>query len=128
VTGVLFLEGEDYSLCYNIQTSSGAQPTFYPVCTGALFSGVKLPGHEANTSPPHSSKVKKVWSCTSTSHMSTGHGAWLSPENNFSFIFMGVSYHLLWKCNVLAGHLLQHKWNSRGSREGYRILAASVTG
>jgi len=33
---------------------------------GALFLGVKRPGHEADHSPPSSAEVKNAWSYTST--------------------------------------------------------------
>jgi len=43
-------------------------PTHPPIqwVPGALFPGVKRPGHEADHSPPPSAKVKNAWSYTST--------------------------------------------------------------
>jgi hypothetical protein len=38
----------------------------YPVCTGALSFRIKLPGREADHSPPSSAEVKKAWNHTST--------------------------------------------------------------
>jgi hypothetical protein len=32
------------------------------------------------------------------------------------------------KCNVVAGQLNEHKWESRGNRKGHRILIASAAG
>jgi hypothetical protein len=41
-------------------------PASYPVGTRDYFSGVKLPGREADLSPPSSAEVKNAWSCTAT--------------------------------------------------------------
>jgi hypothetical protein len=40
--------------------------TSYTMGTGGSFPGVKLPGREADHSPPTSSEVKKMWIYTST--------------------------------------------------------------
>jgi len=42
----------------DIQTGSGAHPASYALVPGALFLGVKRPGHEADHSPPSSAEVK----------------------------------------------------------------------
>jgi hypothetical protein len=54
----------DFSLCHCIRTSSGAHPIKLEL--GALSSGVKQLGSEANLSPSSSIKVKNTWSYTST--------------------------------------------------------------
>jgi hypothetical protein len=60
-------EREIFSLHPRVQTGSGFHPASYPVDTGALSPGVKLPMREADHSPTSSStKVKNVWSYTST--------------------------------------------------------------
>jgi hypothetical protein len=47
-----------FSLFHNVQTSPGAHPDSYLI-PGALSSGVKRPGRDANHSPPSSASVKK---------------------------------------------------------------------
>jgi hypothetical protein len=39
--------------------------------TGALSLGLKLPGREADYSPPSSAEAKNAWSCTSTTRASS---------------------------------------------------------
>jgi hypothetical protein len=53
------------SLHHRVQTSSGAHPASYPMCTRGSFLGVKRPGREADHSPPSSADVKNAWSYTS---------------------------------------------------------------
>jgi hypothetical protein len=48
-----------------VQTGSGAHPASYPRVPGALSSGVKRPGREADHSPPSSPEIKNAWSYTS---------------------------------------------------------------
>ena len=48
-----------------MQTSFGVHPTSYSVGTG-FFPGVKQPGHKINHSLPSSTKVKNMYSHTST--------------------------------------------------------------
>jgi hypothetical protein len=42
---------------------------------GALSSGVKRPGREADHSPPSSDEVKNAWGYTSTPNISSWNGA-----------------------------------------------------
>jgi hypothetical protein len=58
--------GWEFSFHRLVQTGSGAHSASYPMGTGAVFLGVKRPGHEADHSPPSSAEVKNVWSLTST--------------------------------------------------------------
>jgi hypothetical protein len=61
--GSIPCRGRDlFSLRQCFRTGSGAHPVSYPTGTMALSSGVKLPGREANHSPPPSAKVKNAWS------------------------------------------------------------------
>jgi hypothetical protein len=55
----------NFSLRHHVQTDSRAHPAYYPMGTGVSL-GVKLPGREANYSPPSSAEVKNAWSYTST--------------------------------------------------------------
>jgi hypothetical protein len=59
------LYGQEFSLLYVVQTGSGVHLTSYPMGTGGSFPGVKLPGREADYSPPASAEVKKMWIYTS---------------------------------------------------------------
>jgi hypothetical protein len=43
-----------------VQTGSAAQPASYPMGNGALSSGVKRPGREADHSPATSAEAKKT--------------------------------------------------------------------
>jgi hypothetical protein len=54
------------SVPHTTQIGPGAHPASFPVGTGVVSSGVKLPGSEANNSPP-SAEVKNAWSYTSNS-------------------------------------------------------------
>jgi hypothetical protein len=71
-------------LSNNIQTSSGAHPTFYATEYPWFSLEVKWPGHEADHSPPSTTKVKNSWSYTATPPASSWHGAYLSNV----YIFM----------------------------------------
>jgi hypothetical protein len=51
-----------FSLCYFIQTGSGAHPTSYPMSTGGSISGAEWLDHEAGHSYPSSADVKEAWS------------------------------------------------------------------
>lgn len=55
-------ETKDFSLLQNVWTGSGTHPVSSSVHFG--FLGVKLPGCEADPSPPYSPDVKNEWSCT----------------------------------------------------------------
>jgi len=44
----------------------------------SLNLGVEWLGYEADHSSPYRTEVKNVWSCISTSSMSSRHGAYLS--------------------------------------------------
>jgi len=54
-----------FSLCCHVQTGSEAHAASYSGGTGALFKGVKWPGHEAEHLHPSSAKVKTAWSYAS---------------------------------------------------------------
>jgi hypothetical protein len=54
------------SLRYRIQIDSEANPTSYPMGTGAPYPGGKLAGREPDHSPPSTAEVNNVWSYTST--------------------------------------------------------------
>jgi hypothetical protein len=47
----------NFSLLHCLQTGSGAHPASYPMGTRA---GVKMPGREADHSPPYSAEVKNA--------------------------------------------------------------------
>jgi hypothetical protein len=49
----------------HVQTGSGAHPASYPVGIRGSFPGDKVPGCEADYSPPSSSEVKNAWNYTS---------------------------------------------------------------
>jgi hypothetical protein len=59
-------EGSRISLLHFLQTASGVHPTSYPMGTGALSPGIKLPGYEADHSPSATAEAKKMWIYTST--------------------------------------------------------------
>jgi hypothetical protein len=70
-TGVRFLVGSrGFFLRNRVRIVSGAHPDSSPVGTGALFPGVKQPGHEADQSPPFSAELRNSRSCASIPHMS----------------------------------------------------------
>jgi hypothetical protein len=48
------------SLRQRVQTGSGAHPASYKIGTGGYLHGGKLPGREADHSPPSSSEVKNA--------------------------------------------------------------------
>jgi hypothetical protein len=56
----------NFSLLHSIQTGFGTHTASYPNVFQALSLKEKLPGHEANHSPPISAKVNNVWSYIST--------------------------------------------------------------
>jgi hypothetical protein len=45
-------------LLHSFQTGSGFHPASHPMCTGALFAGIKRPMLEADHSPPSSADVR----------------------------------------------------------------------
>jgi hypothetical protein len=58
--------GREFYLRYRVQTGFGAHPDFCPVGIGGCFWGIIWPGREADSSSPHSTKVKNSFSNTST--------------------------------------------------------------
>jgi hypothetical protein len=65
--GVRVPVGQEFSLLHVVQTSSEVHSASYTIGTGGLFpGGVKRPGREADTSPPASAEVKKMWIYAST--------------------------------------------------------------
>jgi hypothetical protein len=68
------IEGSEFESRYSqklsllnvVQTSSGAHAASYPMDPGVLSMGVKLPGREADHSPPTSAEVKRTWIYTCT--------------------------------------------------------------
>jgi hypothetical protein len=56
----------NFSPHHRVQNGSGTHPGSYPVGTRGSFPGVKLPGREADHSPPSNAEVKNAWSYTST--------------------------------------------------------------
>jgi hypothetical protein len=64
-----------FSLPNSVQTNAGAHPAPHPMCTGALFTGIKQQGHEACHSSPSSAEVKKSGSIPSLPHTSSLHNA-----------------------------------------------------
>jgi hypothetical protein len=64
--GVRVPVGQEFSLLQIVKTGTGANPTSYPMGTGALSPRVKRPGREADYSFPASAEVKKIWNYTST--------------------------------------------------------------
>jgi hypothetical protein len=79
----------NFSLHHRVHTGSGAHPASYPMGNRGSFpgEGVKRLEHEADHSPPSSSKVKNEWSYTSTPQY--GLLAWcsVSDRSNFTFTF-----------------------------------------
>jgi hypothetical protein len=85
-----------FSLHHHVQNGSGAQPASYPISTRGSFPGVKLPGHEADHSPPSSAEVKVCvelylhfrntpsWRCAQLKH-----------RNNFTFTLMTLKASIL---------------------------------
>jgi hypothetical protein len=69
----------NFSLHHRVQNGSGAHPASYPMGTGGSFTGDKVPGREADHSPPSSAEVKNAWSYTSTPLIRL-HGVVLSLE------------------------------------------------
>jgi hypothetical protein len=64
---VLFLAGaRNFYLHHRVQNGSGAHPASYPMGTRGSFPGVKLPGREADHSPPSSAEIKNARSYAST--------------------------------------------------------------
>jgi hypothetical protein len=56
---VRFLSGaKDFTLLHFVQTGSKAHPASYSLGTEDFFTGVKLPGHETEHSPPSSAVIK----------------------------------------------------------------------
>jgi hypothetical protein len=59
MTGVRFPTGvRDFSLVRSVLTDTGVHQTFNPMGTGGSLPRVKLPGREADHSPPSSTEVK----------------------------------------------------------------------
>jgi len=54
-----------FSLHYRVQTYSGATQSTIQLVPGALTSGIKWPGREADHLPPSSSDIKNACSYTS---------------------------------------------------------------
>jgi hypothetical protein len=72
MAGVRFpARATDFSLLHRVQTSSGAHPVPVQRVPGALSSGVKLPGHEADHSSPSSAEVKNRGSMPPLTHTSS---------------------------------------------------------
>jgi hypothetical protein len=67
--------GQEFSLLYVIQTSSGAHPAYCPMDTRDSFPWGKAAGREADRSPPTSAKVKKMWSIHPFPYVSSWHSA-----------------------------------------------------
>jgi hypothetical protein len=63
------------------------KPTQPPIqwVPGALSLGVKLPGREADHSPPSSAEVKNAWSYTSTPQYVFMPWCLVNHRNNFTF-------------------------------------------
>jgi hypothetical protein len=59
---------------FSMSSRPAVGPTQPPIqwVSGALSPGIKLPGHEADHSPPTSTEVKKTWICTSTPNLLLG--------------------------------------------------------
>jgi hypothetical protein len=72
-----------------IQVSMGVviHPASYPMGTSDSFPGVKLPGHEADHSPPSSAEVKNAWSYTSTHQYVFMAWCLVTHRDNFIFYF-----------------------------------------
>jgi hypothetical protein len=51
-TGFDFRQGQNFSLLRSVQTGSEAHPASYPMGTGALSLGAKLPRRKADHSSP----------------------------------------------------------------------------
>jgi hypothetical protein len=67
IIGVRILAGAgSFSLRCHVHTGCGTQPASFPMCTGALYLGVKRPGRQIDHSPPPRAEVNNAWSYTST--------------------------------------------------------------
>jgi hypothetical protein len=75
----------NFSLHHRVQNGSGAQPASYPMTTGGLFLGIKVPGREADFSPPSSAEVKNAWSYTSTHQYVFMAWCLVKQTDNFTF-------------------------------------------
>jgi hypothetical protein len=73
-TAVVRVPGKYFSLLHSVQTGSGAHPASYPMGSGALSVGVKLPGSEADHSSP-SAEVKNGGAIPPLPHASSWNGA-----------------------------------------------------
>jgi hypothetical protein len=75
------------------ESRSDLGPTQPPIewVPGVLSLWVKLPGREADHSPPSSAEVKNAWSCTSAPQIPL-HGVVLSLKNRVSLPFLTFGY------------------------------------
>jgi hypothetical protein len=83
----------------SVQTGSGAHPDTYPMDTegeGAFFSGINLPGREADHSPPSTVKVKNDGAIPPLPHTYLAFKALYGTE---SLVIIGI---FLLPCVVLA--------------------------
>jgi hypothetical protein len=77
---------------HRVQTGSGTHLGSYPV---GLSVGVKLPGREADLSPPSNAKIKSAWSYTSTPQCAFK--AWCSIEKKHRQLYVYFYlYQLYW--------------------------------
>jgi hypothetical protein len=64
-------EARNVSVLHSVHIGSEAHPVSYPLATGALSSGLKPPGREADHSPPSSVEVKNGEAIPPLSHTSS---------------------------------------------------------
>lgn len=79
----------DFSLRHCVVTfpGPGVHPTSHPTAISATFETKQRPGHEFANSCPVCSKVKKVWSYTSTLQILTVM-CLIKHRGNFAFFFL----------------------------------------
>jgi hypothetical protein len=87
---VRFPEGAgNFSLHHRVQNGSGAHPASYPMGTRCYFPGVKLPGREADNSPPSSVEVKEcVELYIHSLNTPSWRGAQSKHRDNFTLYFL----------------------------------------
>jgi hypothetical protein len=81
-------EAGNFSLHHRVQNGSGAHLDSYQMGTRGSFPGVKLPGREAEHSPPSSVEVKeRVELYLHSPNTPPWRGAHLKHRDNFTFTF-----------------------------------------
>jgi len=76
----------------------GAHPASCTLGNGGSFPGGKLPGREADHSPPSNADVKNAWRYTSTSEYVFMAWCLIKHRDNFALLYLtGYSFDCLWR-------------------------------